>query len=349
VFWRITARCDLDCIHCGSHLPAAGAEQLDTSQMLELADQLVALGCKQVVLTGGEPLLRQDFRQLAARLLEGELDVSLVTNGTGVEADLASWCAREGLGPVYVSLDGREATHDQLRRRAGSFREVGAAATALREAGVAVGAITTLVRSNLSDLEEIQATLNELGVLGWQVRIARHAGELGAEDHLLPEEIPGLVERLRALARRGRGPKIVANNTIGYYGACEVELRHGAAAGWQGCTCGVTSMVVEPDGRVQACSNIPIVEGDLRVETLATLWNREDAFACTRRASEADLDGACRTCSWAGRCRGGCWAFAVRGPDGRRENRHCLQHPATGGPRFKNTLWNRLWGSGRGR
>ena len=65
---ELTERCDNNCIHCCINLPAddlnAKDKELSTSQIKNILEEAVSLGCMTVRFTGGEPLLREDFEEL---------------------------------------------------------------------------------------------------------------------------------------------------------------------------------------------------------------------------------------------------------------------------------------------
>ena len=66
VLWSITGRCNFRCRHCYMDAPDAMLGELSTAEALDLIDQMADCGVLQVALTGGEPLVRQDFWQLVA-------------------------------------------------------------------------------------------------------------------------------------------------------------------------------------------------------------------------------------------------------------------------------------------
>ena len=84
VVWEITFACNMRCIHCGTAAGKRRPDELTTMEALKLIDDLTALGCKHVTLSGGEPLLRDDWRELAAHLKKNGLIVNLITNGYAV-------------------------------------------------------------------------------------------------------------------------------------------------------------------------------------------------------------------------------------------------------------------------
>ncbi len=343
LIWRITDRCDLSCRHCGSHIPLERPEVLDTAQMLDVAQQVVDLGVRDVLLSGGEPLVRDDWQEIALRLLQGEVNVSLVTNGMTFSPELAFWCAQEGLAPITFSVDGPEAIHDRQRGLTGAYQAVMTAMEHTRSAGLPIVIFTTLTRQNLPVLAELYRVLADARAAVWAVRLAgQRENELEEGDYLQPSDIPELIHTLVDLARQGEGPQVQAGPGIGYYGVCDTLFGNIRGGGWRGCQCGRTKMTIEPDGQIKACGNLPQLEGDLRLEPLSQLWQKDETFKILRQFSIDELEGGCRSCLKAEQCRGGCRAFCREGPTGKRDNVYCYQHPAIGGPRLTEGLWTRL-------
>jgi cyclic pyranopterin phosphate synthase len=103
----VTDRCNFRCQYC---MPAEGLPWLDRSGVLtfEEIERLVAIfasmGVRSLRLTGGEPLVRRDFPELAARLAPLVDDLSVTTNGYLLERD-AEALVRAGVGRFNVSID----------------------------------------------------------------------------------------------------------------------------------------------------------------------------------------------------------------------------------------------------
>ena len=83
---EVTARCNLQCRHCYINLPAGHQEarfrELTLPEISAIADKAVALGAMWVLISGGEPLLREDFPQIYMALKRKGLLVSVFTNAT---------------------------------------------------------------------------------------------------------------------------------------------------------------------------------------------------------------------------------------------------------------------------
>jgi GTP 3',8-cyclase len=103
----VTDRCNFRCQYC---MPAEGLPWLERDAVLHFEEiqRVVALlaqmGIRSLRLTGGEPLVRRDFPQLAAMLAPLVDDLSLTTNGYLLERDAAALVAA-GVNRFNVSVD----------------------------------------------------------------------------------------------------------------------------------------------------------------------------------------------------------------------------------------------------
>lgn len=153
----VTDRCTLRCTYC---MPAEGVrwlprpEVLTDDELVRLVSVAVALGVREVRLTGGEPLLRPNVVGLVARLraLQPAPELSLTTNALRL-AELAEPLARAGLDRVNVSLDTiRPATFRAITRRDG-LAQVLEGVEAARVAGLAPIKINAVAVRGVNDHE----------------------------------------------------------------------------------------------------------------------------------------------------------------------------------------------------
>jgi heme d1 biosynthesis radical SAM protein NirJ len=153
VIWNLIRRCNLACRHCYS--VSADRDfpgELTTAEAFAVMDDLRAFRVPVLILSGGEPLLRADVFDIAARAKSLGFYVGLSTNGTLIDAPFVGRIAAVGFDYVGISLDGRRETHDAFRRKRGAFDASLAAARACRHAGVKVGLRFTLTEGNAADL-----------------------------------------------------------------------------------------------------------------------------------------------------------------------------------------------------
>ena len=90
VFWELTARCNLKCSHCRAEAQEDFvAGELTTAEILDVARAVREAGDPILVLTGGEPLVRRDFFEIAQACVGLFSRVALATNGTTVDEAMA--------------------------------------------------------------------------------------------------------------------------------------------------------------------------------------------------------------------------------------------------------------------
>jgi radical SAM protein with 4Fe4S-binding SPASM domain len=322
VVWEITRRCVLACAHCLVEAsPGARPNELDTAEGLDLIDQIAALGARWLTLTGGEPLVRPDWRALVARARERGLRVALSTNGHLITDRVADELVALGVEEVAVSVDGLPPTHDAMRAWAAakrsSYDQVVAAMRRCLDRGIVVTVITSVTDHNLDDLEAVHDAMHAVGVDHWMVQLAHTTGRMG-EGMLTRRRLPELVARLTALARRPDLPPIV-HHTIGYLSVDEPVLRPSGRNRpsqwrfWRGSPCGAAMLGVEPDGGLKGCPNqvgAPFVVGSVRHEPLATVWNDASRWFWLK-PDPRQLVGACAGCAMGRLCGGGCPCVAV--------------------------------------
>jgi len=341
--WEITAKCDLRCDHCLVDGGPKREGELTTAEALDLVDQLAQLGVRAVTLTGGEPMLREDWPVLARRVRERGMILRFSANGHFLDDRANALLVELGCERFAVSVDGMEAAHDRVRhgpRGEGgrsSFRRVVAALERLRPTPILSNAITAVGRHNLGELPAIHELLKGLGVAEWMVQLAHRTGRLrpppgceGAAQPLDPAQLPKLEAFLVGAARDPLLQPFV-HNSIGYMGKSEPVLRssgrRGPARFWTGCRCGIASVGIEPDGGVKGCANqigAPFVVGNVRTEPLRAIWEDRSRWHWLNPAPEA-MGPSCRGCPLARICQAGCTALSYGATGHYFDNPYCLR------------------------
>jgi len=334
--WEITSACNLRCIHCEAEAGTRRPDELTTDEALSLCDALAAAGCHHCNVSGGEPLLRADWPTLCERLAQWGVQVSLVSNGSLLDAEAIETARRAGVGSFAVSLDGLEKTHDRIRLRphpgSSQHAQVLSALDRLAETGIPRAAITHVNRWNFGELEAIHALLAEHRVQVWQVQLGSPLGrqrQIGVPYMIAPEQLPELAARLVALIRAGKPPRLSIVDCIGYYTEAEPVLRSArsnAPALWTGCYAGLLHVGIDSNGDVKGCSSMPreFVAGNVRQRPFQEIWDDESRFAYNTAWEEEKLTGFCATCPYRRVCRAGCTSLAYSVTGSIYENPFCL-------------------------
>jgi len=121
VSYQITLRCNRRCVFC-SAWKLKTYRELDTRQAKKVVGELGDFGVRTLGITGGEPLVRRDLEEIAAHAKRKGLIVGVNTNGTLLTPKRAKSISSV-FDTVFVSLDGFEKTHDEIRGEKGTFRE----------------------------------------------------------------------------------------------------------------------------------------------------------------------------------------------------------------------------------
>jgi radical SAM protein with 4Fe4S-binding SPASM domain len=165
VFWEVTKGCNLRCIHCrASATELSSPQDLPTAKAREIIQEISAYATPILVLSGGEPLYRNDIFELAGYATACGLRVALATNGTLVNEEVARKVVSAGVKRVSISLDGADAeTHDTFRGIPGAFDQAIHGLNNLRRLGMSVQINMTIARHNAEQLPRVLELARSLG------------------------------------------------------------------------------------------------------------------------------------------------------------------------------------------
>jgi len=166
LFWESTTGCNLECVHCRRLDVSRELSKLDltTEQAANLIRTLPETGRPIFVFSGGEPLMRPDFYELAQEARRVGLPTALATNGTLTDAAVAKRIVDVGIRRVSISFDGPDPeTHDKFRGVDGAFDASIRGFRALREQGMSMQINTTVAKHNYAKLDKMYQLALDLG------------------------------------------------------------------------------------------------------------------------------------------------------------------------------------------
>jgi radical SAM protein with 4Fe4S-binding SPASM domain len=192
IFWEVTQGCNLRCIHCRAAATELSSPQdLSTAEARAIIEQISAYGSPILVLSGGEPLYREDIYELAGYATERGLRVALATNGTLVNGEVAGKIVAAGVKRVSISLDGADAeTHDSFRGIPGAFERALTGLQNLRQLGMSVQINMTIARHNVHQLPRVLELARSVGAdaLHTFLLVPVGCGVEIAEQQMVPPE-----------------------------------------------------------------------------------------------------------------------------------------------------------------
>jgi len=299
---EVTARCNNNCRHCYINLPAtdsaAKSKELSLEEIVEIADEAVSLGALWCLITGGEPLLRDDFAEIYLALKRKGLLISVFTNAALVTKEHVALFRRYPPRDIEVTVYGvTEGTYERVSRRAGAFEAFMRGLDFLLTSGLHVHLKAMAFRSNVHELPEIARFCREKTKDYFRFDPFLHLRFDGDQarnreiqsERLSPVEIVALEqsdqERFDSL-KKGCGKLIVPDFA---HHTCNHLFHCGAGNG---------SFTVSYDGFFRLCSSLwhPDCIYDLRKGNLTDAWRSFVPKVRDIRSDRKNFLETCRVC-----------------------------------------------------
>jgi MoaA/NifB/PqqE/SkfB family radical SAM enzyme len=256
VYLHLTRKCNLRCVYCFLSAGESMENELTTSELAAVLNDIHTLNPRRVVFTGGEPLLREDVSNLARTFKSAgdEIHLCIITNGTLVNEENAKDLVRD-FDETRISIDGPEEINDATRGR-GTFKKSMKAFEYVLKAGGNPKASITITSANLPHLKEFISYLIRNGIARIHLSPLKAAGRAkNGGLHCGFEEAQRIVEEFwhetfgRQLKRRKK----------------------------ETFNCGVgRSLAVYPDGSAYPCHVLAFPEfciGNVRREDLHSIYH----------------------------------------------------------------------------
>lgn len=323
VIWNMTRRCNLHCLHCYSQSQdRAYADELTTDEGKRLLVDLARYKIPVLILSGGDPLYRDDLYTLAEYARDIGVRCALSTNGTLIDAAAAKRLQRSGMTYVGVSLDGIGQVHDRFRGMPGSFDLALQGLRYCRDEGMKVGLRTALCRRTLPDLPAMcdLAERENIDRLYFAHLVYAGRGVGLMNDDLSPEDTRGaldyLIERAVDFHRRGLNIEVTTGNNDADGVYLYLQRRHSDPVRAQsiirslrrqgGNSSGITLGNIDNLGNVHAdpfWSHYSL--GNVRERSFGAIWeDTTDPVMRVLKDRNGSLKGRCGRCPYFELCGG---------------------------------------------
>lgn len=340
VVWNYTNACNLRCKHCYQGAGKMSKDELGLEERLNIVDQLADNDVVAIAFSGGEPLLRDDFWEVARYASSKGLYLSLATNGTLLTKDVVRRLKDAGVAYFEISLDSVDpAKHDAFRGVKGAWeRTLEGIQNVVAQDGAYSCIANTITNENYRELDALVALSKKLGVnrtlifnfipVGRGTDIIDVDLPPEAREHVLQQMYGYLSAQDESFEILTTAPQFsrvcMMNSREGI-----MSLAHFGAAGFSdkvsllaeyigGCGAGRMYCAIQPNGVMTPCVFMPIPVGDLRSESFIDIWKNADVMRSLRERH--DLKEHCGSCDYRNVC-GGCRARAyayfndIKAPD----------------------------------
>jgi len=323
IIWNLIRRCNLTCKHCYSiSADKDFAGELSTAEAFAVLDDLKSFRVPALILSGGEPLLRADFFDIAARSKALGFYTALSSNGTLIDAAMCRRVASADFDYVGISLDGLGATHDKFRRMAGAFDKSLHAIRLCRDAGLKVGVRFTLTRDNYADLPGLLQLVEDEGIDRFYFSHLNYAGrgnknrQDDAQHRMTREAMDRLFDTCWRYQEKGLHKEFTTgnNDADGVYllhwvrrkfpdkaAHIEAKLRQ-----WGGNASGVNVANIDNLGNVHPDTMWwHHTLGNVRDRPFSAIWpDVSDPFMAGLKVSPRPVQGRCAGCAYLPICNG---------------------------------------------
>lgn len=293
--WEITKECNLRCKHCYTSAGVKEPEELKTEHVLHVIDHLDCAGISNIIMSGGEPLLRDDLEVILADLTERDIPFTLYTNGLLLNRERQQSLKEAGAEFFSLSLNGTaKKTHNSVHG-ADTFDTVLKRISQLKENDFRVQALYTIMKMNLKESSELPSLMDRIGLDSVCIYPFYPTGR--GIYHLSALDVPG-EDLYRSIEELLKDERI-------YLGGC---LRGFVEGSLKEPPCAKINCMVTSEGKLKPCNFLPFqTEESLLHKDIYTLW-KSPVFENIRTWHDS-VERKCSTCEYTKICRGNCLAF----------------------------------------
>jgi heme b synthase len=320
VAWETTRNCNLSCVHCRASATCGPySDELDTQAAYKLLDQIAEVARPIIILTGGEPLMRNDIFDIAAYGNAKGMRMVMSPNGTLVTQEITEKMVASGIQRLSISLDGAGAeSHDRFRGVEGAYDGALRGIRNAKAAGIEFQINTTITKTNLDQIPKILELAESLGAAAHHIFLLVPTGR---GKYIVDQEIDAR-EYEQTLnwfydQRDKTSLQLKATCAPHYYRILRQRAKadgktvtfesHGLDAVTRGCLAGTGFCFVSHRGIVQPCGFLDLNCGDVTQQSFAEIWRNSEHFQKLRDFGQ--LKDKCGYCEYRRVC-GGCRARA---------------------------------------
>lgn len=291
---ELTLRCNLECQHCYRYIDSS-LKELNFKEICHLLDQFADEGCLWLLLTGGEPLIRNDFIEIYRYAKNKGFILTLFTNGTLITPYIADFLSEYRPFNVEISLYGATTpVYEEVTRIKGSFKRCINGIDLLLSRNIPLQLKTMVTKLNHNELQLMKGLAKELGLLfryDFDINPRLDGNKYPCELRLSPSEV---IEMEMGDEKRLKEFMNLYKNFSGREKSGKLY----------NCGAGNASFHVDPYGRMSLCVIAREPSFDLRKTPFSKVWNEYFPEILQREYSDIYKCGKCEIFSLCSQCAG---------------------------------------------
>jgi len=299
---EVTQRCNNQCIHCYNNLPAgdpkARDEELSFDEYRRIIDEIADAGCLWLLFTGGEIFIRQDFFDIYTYARQKGLLITLFTNGTLINSDIADELVQTPPFYIEITIYGHTPkTYESITKIPGSYERCINGIKLLVDRNLPLKLKTMAITRNRHEIYQMKRLAEENFGLEFKfdamINPRLDCSQSPLAVRLTPAEV---VEMDLLYPERAAEWKQFANR-INQAGTQPAE-----AGNLYVCGAGNNSFAIDPYGRLSVCILSSAHSYNLRNGSFEAGWHNFLAAERQQRASHQTKCTSCRLKSMCGMC-----------------------------------------------
>ena len=304
---EITNSCNLKCRHCYNE--RFSQPDLSLNQIKLILNKLSSFGFEELILTGGEPLIRKDLFEIIDYSTErGIKDIIIYTNGISLSNSQIVECIQNRLDVIrglIVSFDGaREDTHDFIRGT-GKFNHLLRTLQGEKLAEIPIGMNVTIGNWNFNDFDQFFRIYDQINASGinFGIFLPLGAGKILKDQLLSPEKCLFLIQKSKLKQEEGYNIEL-----------CSLPWSKRIDDNLSGSCCNIFTdfLTISAKGDVIPCLLYEYSIGSILTMELEEIFEHQLAKILCSPTYEMQkiTTGACNSCPTFEQCRGGCKMLA---------------------------------------
>ena len=313
VFLQITDQCNLRCKHCFTQKHYnKNRKNLSTSELIKLLNELECLGVCEVIIGGGEPLLRKDLFDIINYCNELHIRPSFTTNGTLVNNEILCQLKKIKVGYIKVSLDGPKEIHEEIREK-GTFDLAIEGIKKIVDIGIDVGIRTVLTSLNLNDIEQLINIAEQIKCKSITFSTLRPSGMAAETPELLnnlnKENYRKALDKIIMLKEKHQINISISEDAPYIQGVSKDNGVYEELLPQFGCPAKGSVCEIDAYGNVSPCGFLKgllgekMIGGNIRDDDFIDIWNKSAPFEVLR---DLKFPNKCKKCTKYCSCFGGC-------------------------------------------
>ncbi len=320
VFFELTDKCNLNCVHCGSRSESKNNNYL-SAPVIEKTLYDISTGYDPsqilVCLTGGEPFLHPNLFGIIKNAVRMGFPVGMTTNGTLIDEEKARRVFLSGINTISVSIDGLEAEHDNFRQVKGCFHKAIRGIINLKRNGLEPEVITVVHKGNIGKIDEVYRLICDMDIYAWRLVSVDPMGRAGEKADILLDsrELLKLLDYVRN-KRNDKNCKMLINYGCSHFLSYEYENE--VRDYYFQCTAGTQTAGIRANGDMVACLDIEpiplLIQGNIYRDDFVEVWEKKYRAFRYDRTEDSDV---CKNCKDRSICLGDSmhtWDFLNKKP-----------------------------------